>query len=92
MNGRSGCPGTFLNHDTDEIHYSDFINKELILFSMADNIRSIPSVAYGLRPGQRNVIWVCFKRKLELKKEIKTLNSEHHSCKAVEAVVLVAPS
>ncbi|KAI0297539.1 type II DNA topoisomerase [Multifurca ochricompacta] len=62
-------PGTYLNHDTDEISYSDFINKELILFSMADNVRSIPSVADGLKPGQRKVIWGCFKRKL--KKEIK---------------------
>jgi DNA topoisomerase-2 len=62
-------PGTYLDHDTDEISYSDFINKELILFSMADNIRSIPSVADGLKPGQRKVIWACFKRKL--KKEIK---------------------
>lgn len=64
-------PGTYLNHDTDEIPYSDFINKELILFSMADNIRSIPSVADGLKPGQRKVIWACFKRKL--KKEIKVI-------------------
>lgn len=53
----------------DEISYTDFFNKELILFSMADNIRSIPSVVDGLKPGQRKVIWGCFKRKL--KKEIK---------------------
>jgi len=53
----------------DEIPYSEFINKELICFSMADNIRSIPSVADGLKPGQRKVIWSCFKRKL--KKEIR---------------------
>jgi two-component sensor histidine kinase len=62
-------PGTFLDHNMDEIPFSDFINKELILFSMADNIRSIPSVADGLKPGQRKVIWGCFKR--NLKKEIK---------------------
>jgi hypothetical protein len=62
-------PGTFLDHNMDEIPFSDFINKELILFSMADNIRSIPSVADGLKPGQRKVIWGCFKRKLN--KEIK---------------------
>ncbi|KAI5885142.1 type II DNA topoisomerase [Schizophyllum commune H4-8] len=66
---RTCKPGTFLNHDVDEIPISDFINKELILFSMADNIRSIPSVADGLKPGQRKIIWGCFKRKL--KKEIK---------------------
>ncbi|RSH87226.1 DNA topoisomerase 2 [Saitozyma podzolica] len=48
---------------------SDFVNKELILFSMADNIRSIPSVADGLKPGQRKVLFGCFKRNLT--KEIK---------------------
>ncbi|KAG2023227.1 DNA topoisomerase II [Coprinopsis cinerea AmutBmut pab1-1] len=62
-------PGTFLDHRLEEIPYSEFINKELILFSMADNVRSIPSIADGLKPGQRKVIWGCFKRKL--KKEIK---------------------
>lgn len=62
-------PGTYLDHRLEEIPYSEFINKELILFSMADNIRSIPCVADGLKPGQRKVIWACFKRKL--KKEIK---------------------
>ena len=62
-------PGTYLDHNMDEIPFSDFINKELILFSMADNVRSIPSAADGLKPGQRKVIWGCFKRKL--KKEIK---------------------
>ncbi|KIM47986.1 hypothetical protein M413DRAFT_22556 [Hebeloma cylindrosporum] len=61
--------GTYLDHRLEEIPYSEFINKELILFSMADNIRSIPSVADGLKPGQRKVIWACFKRKL--KSEIK---------------------
>ncbi|TFY62387.1 hypothetical protein EVJ58_g3889 [Rhodofomes roseus] len=62
-------PGTFLDHNQDEIKFSDFINKELILFSMADNVRSIPSVVDGLKPGQRKVVWSCFKRKL--KGEIK---------------------
>ena len=62
-------PGTYLDHTMREIPLSDFINRELILFSMADNIRSIPSVVDGLKPGQRKVIWSCFKR--NLKKEIK---------------------
>ncbi|EIW65215.1 type II DNA topoisomerase [Trametes versicolor FP-101664 SS1] len=62
-------PGTYLDHTQREIPLKDFINRELILFSMADNIRSIPSVADGLKPGQRKVIWSCFKR--NLKREIK---------------------
>ena len=32
--------------------YSDFVNKELIHFSMMDNMRSIPSLVDGLKPGQ----------------------------------------
>lgn len=58
-----------MNHNVDQVPISDFINKELILFSMADNIRSIPSVVDGFKPGQRKVLFACFKRKL--KAEIK---------------------
>jgi DNA topoisomerase-2 len=58
-----------MDHDVDEVPISDFINKELILFSMADNVRSIPSVVDGFKPGQRKVLFGCFKRKL--KNEIK---------------------
>ena len=58
-----------MDHRIDEIPISDFINKELILFSMADNIRSIPSVMDGFKPGQRKILFACFKR--NLKAEIK---------------------
>ena len=57
-------PGTFLDHSTKTLTYGDFVNKELILFSMADNMRSIPSVIDGLKPGQRKVMYACFKRNL----------------------------
>jgi DNA topoisomerase II len=65
--------GTFLDHTTKSITYSDFVNKELILFSMADNIRSIPSVIDGLKPGQRKVIYACFKRNLTKDKKVVEL-------------------
>ncbi len=48
-------PGTFLDHDTDAIRYHEFVHKELVLFSMADNVRSIPSMVDGFKPGQRKV-------------------------------------
>ncbi len=64
-------PGTFLDHSTKKISYTDFVNKELILFSMADNIRSIPSVIDGLKPGQRKVLFTCFKR--NIKKDVKVV-------------------
>ena len=49
--------------------YSDFINRELILFSKNDCERSIPHVMDGFKPSQRKVLFACFKRKL--KDEIK---------------------
>lgn len=57
-------PGTFLDHSTKKLTYDNFVNKELILFSMADNLRSIPSVIDGFKPGQRKVMYACFKRNL----------------------------
>lgn len=64
-------PGTYLDHSMSRITYTDFINKELILFSMADNIRSIPSVIDGLKPGQRKVLYTMFRR--NVKKDIKVV-------------------
>ena len=59
-----------MDHSVDEISLVDFINKELILFSMADNVRSIPNVVDGLKPGLRKIIFACFKRNL-VKGEVK---------------------
>ncbi|GAA5906736.1 DNA topoisomerase 2 [Sporobolomyces salmoneus] len=77
---RGFVPGTFMNHNVDQVPISDFINKELILFSMADNIRSIPSVVDGFKPGQRKVLFACFKRKLKAEIKVGQLSgyvSEH---------------
>lgn len=66
---RGFVPGTFLDHTAEVISYSDFINRELILFSRADVERSIPSMLDGLKPGQRKILYSCFKR--NLKSDIK---------------------
>lgn len=62
-------PGTHLDQKEPEITYSDFVNKELILFSMADLQRSIPSMVDGLKPGQRKILFSAFKKNIV--KEIK---------------------
>ncbi|PAA94319.1 hypothetical protein BOX15_Mlig014497g1, partial [Macrostomum lignano] len=65
-----GLPEAYLYEKTTrEISYNDFVHKELVLFSNADNERSIPSLVDGLKPGQRKVMYTCFKR--NLLKEIK---------------------
>ncbi|KAI1130516.1 DNA topoisomerase [Nemania abortiva] len=64
-------PGTYFDHGAvGKVTYDDFVNKELILFSMADNMRSIPSIIDGLKPGQRKVIYACFKRNLVKDKKV----------------------
>ncbi|EMD93294.1 hypothetical protein COCC4DRAFT_165100 [Bipolaris maydis ATCC 48331] len=68
---RDFVPGRHLDLTTPDISYDDFVNKELILFSMADNVRSIPSVVDGLKPGQRKVMYTCFRR--NIKKDVKVV-------------------
>ena len=44
--------------------YTSFVNNELIHFSNADNIRSLPNLIDGLKPSQRKILYSCFKRNL----------------------------
>ncbi len=61
-----------LDMDKKEILYSDFIDKELIQFSRADNIRSIPKLEDGLKVSTRKILYACFKKNLfEEKSEMK---------------------
>ncbi|KAI0380084.1 type II DNA topoisomerase [Hypomontagnella monticulosa] len=88
-------PGTYLDHSTKEVTYNDFVNKELILFSMADNMRSIPSVVDGLKPGQRKVIYACLKRNLVKDKKVIELagyvseqTSYHHGEVSLQQTII----
>ncbi|EPY78107.1 hypothetical protein CB1_001119003 [Camelus ferus] len=70
---------------TTYLTYNDFINKELILFSNSDNERSIPSMVDGLKPGQRKVLFTCFKRNdkrevkvAQLAGSVAEMSSYHH--------------
>ncbi|XP_052812946.1 DNA topoisomerase 2-alpha-like isoform X2 [Mya arenaria] len=66
-----GLPQHYLyGKNTRCVSFNDFINRELILFSNSDLVRSIPSLVDGLKPGQRKVLFTCFKRNL-VNKEIK---------------------
>ena len=41
------CQVYLYEKDTKTVSYSDFVNKELVLFSNADNERSIPCLVDG---------------------------------------------
>ena len=65
-----------------DCRYSDFVDRELIQFSRADLVRSIPSVVDGLKPSQRKVLFACFKRGLT--QEIKV--AQLAGCERLSAV------
>ncbi len=46
------------------VTFSRFINDDLIHFSNADNLRSIPHVMDGLKPSQRKILWAARRRNL----------------------------
>ena len=53
-----------LDYSDPKVSIENFINCDLIHFSNSDNIRSIPSMIDGLKPGQRKVLFGCIKRNL----------------------------
>lgn len=65
-----GLPEVYLyTKQTRIVTYSEYVQKELVYFSNGDNVRSIPSLIDGLKPGQRKVLFTCFKR--NDKREVK---------------------
>ncbi|XP_076307781.1 DNA topoisomerase 2-alpha-like [Tachypleus tridentatus] len=80
---------------TSHLTFNDFINKELILFSNMDNERSIPSLVDGLKPGQRKVIFTCFKRNdkheikvAQLAGSVAELSAYHHGENSLMATII----
>jgi DNA topoisomerase II len=62
-------PTKMLIAEDGKAPYTSFVNNELIHFSNADNIRSLPHLIDGLKPSQRKILYSCFKR--NLKEEIR---------------------
>jgi DNA topoisomerase-2 len=85
-----------LDYNTKEpIRIKNLINKELVLFSISDNIRSIPSIVDGLKPGQRKVLFACFKKKLKNELKVAQLagyvseqTSYHHGETSLQETII----
>lgn len=58
-------PTKMLIAEAGAAKYTNFVNDELIHFSNADNIRSLPHLIDGLKPSQRKILYSCFKRNLK---------------------------
>ncbi|CAF4394613.1 unnamed protein product [Rotaria magnacalcarata] len=46
--------------DTKLIHFNDFINKELVLYSKTSTEHAISSIMDGLKPGLCKIMFICF--------------------------------
>ncbi|ARR74961.1 DNA topoisomerase II [Mimivirus AB-566-O17] len=56
----------FIDSKSHNISYKDLINKELVHFSVYDNVRSIPNITDGLKPSQRKIIHYLLKKNPDL--------------------------
>ncbi|KAI8575898.1 hypothetical protein K450DRAFT_180044 [Umbelopsis ramanniana AG] len=88
-------PGIFMDNSVKEIRLSNFINQELMLFSMADNIRSIPSMVDGFKPGQRKVLFGTIKSRkrgemkvAQLASAVSEITRYHHGEQSVQATIV----
>lgn len=75
------------------VPFSRFIHDELIHFSNADNIRSLPSIMDGLKPSQRKILFGCLKRGLRAEVKVAQLAgyvSEHAAYHHGEASLTAA--
>lgn len=88
-------PGVEIDKFNSTQTYKSFFDNEYKEFSIADNIRSIPSIVDGLKPSQRKILYTLFKRnfKNEVKVElllgsILELSAYHHGPKSLEDTIV----
>ena len=84
-----------LDYTKCNVRVKDLINKELVLFSIADNVRSIPSLVDGLKPSQRKIIYACIKRNLyseikvsQLAGYVSEVSSYHHGEASLQDTII----
>lgn len=59
----------YIHANARRVPFSEMIHKELVHFSIYDNVRSIPNIMDGFKPSQRKIIWYCLEKGIH--KEIK---------------------
>ena len=75
----------------------DFINNDLVLYSMDSCVRSIPSVVDGLKPSQRKILYTLFGQGGNSKKQMKVFqlgglvaktSNYHHGDQSMNATII----
>jgi len=81
--------------EVTELSIADFINSDMVNFSVADVKRSIPHVCDGLKPSQRKVLFACMKRNLtseikvaQLSGYISEVSAYHHGEASLQGTII----
>jgi DNA topoisomerase-2 len=84
-----------LDYTVRNVDIKTLINKELVLFSIADNVRSIPNFVDGLKPSQRKVLFACIKKNLyseikvsQLSGYVSEVSSYHHGEASLQDTII----
>tara|TARA_B110000259_G_scaffold141847_1_gene159739 strand:- start:114 stop:3593 length:3480 start_codon:yes stop_codon:yes gene_type:complete len=84
-----------LDYKIEKVEYENFIDKDLIHFSVYDTGRSLPSFCDGLKISTRKILYSCFKRNLT--KEIRVAQlagyvsenaNYHHGEKSLQDAII----
>ncbi|MCK9445428.1 toprim domain-containing protein [bacterium] len=88
-------PGIEVDKFANKTTYKSFFDEEFIQFSMADNIRSIPSIVDGFKPSQRKIMYTMFKNNYKEKVKVGNFSgavieksSYHHGNQSIEGAVI----
>lgn len=102
-NARKQWLENHISHPQDPVEYGevnnlsihDFIHRDMVNFSMADVVRSIPHMVDGLKPSQRKVVFGCMKRKLtqeikvaQLSGYISEVSAYHHGEASLQGTII----
>ena len=81
--------------EVTQLNVDDFINKDMVNFSIADVRRSIPHMCDGLKPSQRKVMFGCLKRNLtteikvaQLSGYISEASAYHHGEASLQGTII----
>lgn len=85
----------YIDVKENSVSYQDLINKELIHFSIYDNLRSIPSLCDGLKPSQRKILFYMLKKNktdlikvAQLSGYVSAETSYHHGEASLQGAII----
>jgi DNA topoisomerase-2 len=85
----------YIKIDENKVSYQDLIHKELIHFSIYDNLRSIPSLCDGLKPSQRKILYYMLNKNItqsikvaQLSGYVSAETSYHHGENSLQQAII----